>query len=248
MSEVPRDVICEECALYTKTGRSPSNVMTCALPFHKKPSKQSIIAAIEAWIPGLTIASARLSVNFWMQSVNHMQKVERRSPVKEDRLIFDTFSGASRPRHFNDAVVPCSSETAFYVMQTLNIANVDVLCFYDSGANTNLVQARLAFEAEFEHVSTNTVCFKVAGGGEVVSDHGQYAAVLGPDLEGEYHEIECQAVEAITTNFPTFDLRQAVDEAQSHMGRWRKFPPKIGGAEVKLLIGIASTQLAPTLL
>ena len=80
------------------------------------------------------------------------------------------------------------------------------------------------------------------------SDFGQYAAVLGPDAMGEHHEVECQAVESITTNFPTFDLRQAVDEAQNHMGKWRKFPPKIGGTEVKLLIGIASTQLAPQML
>jgi hypothetical protein len=81
LAEVPRDLICEECAL--GWGRSPNNVLVCASTCHKKPSNQSIINAVETWIPGLSIArlGARLSVNSWMQSVNPVQKAKQ-SPSK----------------------------------------------------------------------------------------------------------------------------------------------------------------------
>jgi uncharacterized coiled-coil protein SlyX len=85
LAEVPRDLICEECALCW--GRSPNNVLVCASTCHKKPSNQSIIKAVENWIPGLSIArlGARLSVNSWMQSVNPVQKAKQ-SPSKEKIL------------------------------------------------------------------------------------------------------------------------------------------------------------------
>jgi energy-coupling factor transporter ATP-binding protein EcfA2 len=162
-------------------------------------------------------------------------------------LVFDTFTGKSRPVTEKDKIVAPSSETAFYVMQTLNICNEPCLTFYDSGANTHLVQARLAEGAGFHLLSRNSIVFRVAGGGEVTSDYGQYSALLGPDRHGELHEVECQAVETITTSFPIFDLQDVAKDAEAFMGGNPIFPPSIGGQEVKLLLGIHSTQIAPRL-
>jgi hypothetical protein len=50
-------------------------------------------------------------------------------------------------------------------MQTLNISGIDVLTFYDSGANNNLVNNRVALEAGFRLLSRNVIRFGVAGGG-----------------------------------------------------------------------------------
>ncbi len=47
--------------------------------------------------------------------------------------------------------------------------------------------------------------------------------------------------------FPTFRLDDVITEAKATVGSHHVFPQEIGGAPVKLLIGIRSTQLAPVL-
>jgi hypothetical protein len=68
-----------------------------------------------------------------------------------------------------------------------------------------------------------------------------------PDVNGNIHDIECQAVDQITGTFPTFRLDDIITEARATIGSHHVFPQEIGGAPVKLLIGIRSTQLAPVL-
>jgi hypothetical protein len=91
-------------------------------------------------------------------------------------------------------------------MQQLNIADEQVLTFYDSGANNNIVEYRLARDADFQQIGKNSVSFNVAGGGSLRSDYGQFSAILGPDVNGDFHDLECQAVGKITGDFPTFRL------------------------------------------
>jgi len=172
------------------------------------------------------------------------------SPPQEDRsaLVYDTIRGRVRPLHHRDPVIKTSPETPCYVMQVLCIAGIDVLVFYDNGANNNLIALQVAVEAGFRLLSKNTIRFNVAGGGYVDSDCGQYAAVLGPDTNGNYHDVECQGVETITTLSPKFDLEPLHEMASQAIGGRPTLPPSIGGSEVKMLIGIRSTQLAPRLL
>jgi hypothetical protein len=66
-------------------------------------------------------------------------------------------------------------------------------------------------------------------------------------VNGNIHNIECQAVDQITGTFPTFRLDDIITEARATIGAHHVFPQEIGGAAVKLLIGIRSTQLAPVL-
>ena len=66
MSEVPKDLICEGCALYNSRG--PSNVLTCTKPSHTKPKWRDAIKAAENWVPGLSIAGlgVNLSLTHWI--------------------------------------------------------------------------------------------------------------------------------------------------------------------------------------
>jgi hypothetical protein len=144
-------------------------------------------------------------------------------------------------------VVSTPSECACYVMQQLNIAGQRVLAFYDSGANSNIVEYDLARDAGFHQIGFQTVSFNVAGGGSVRSSYGQFSAILGPDVNGNIHDIECQAVDQITGTFPTFRLDDIITEARATIGSHHVFLLEIGGAPVKLLIGIRSTQLGPVL-
>jgi hypothetical protein len=163
--DTPLNMICEDCVAACPQGKVPSNVLTCALPRHRKIVQAQLIQFAEDWIPNLSIRrlGVQLSVNF---SCADSYVTEYRPPQNPDEpsLVFDTFTGESRPRTEKDKIVTPSSETAFYVMQTLNICNKPCLTFYDSGANTHLVQARLAEEAGFLLLSRNSIVFRVAGG------------------------------------------------------------------------------------
>jgi hypothetical protein len=58
------------------------------------------------------------------------------------------------------------------------------------------------------------------------------------------NDIECQAVDRISGMFPTFRLNDIIREAKATIRGHHVFPQEIGGAAVKLLIGIRSTKLA----
>ncbi len=54
--------------------------------------------------------------------------------------MYNTQTGKTRAVNINDRVVSTPTECACYVMQQLNIAGRRVLAFYDSGANSNIVE------------------------------------------------------------------------------------------------------------
>ncbi len=111
-----------------------------------------------------------------------------------------------------------------------------MLTFYDSGANQNIVQAKLARDVGFLQLSSEPTYVQVAGGGKIVTRHGQYSAVLGPCKDGRNYRLDCQAVTEITNCFPLVKLDPVVAEAQESLPDDTIFPREIGGDEVKLLI------------
>jgi hypothetical protein len=134
-------------------------------------------------------------------------------------------------------------------MQQLNIGGEDVLTFFDTGANVNLVEGPLAEKVGFTVLDNRCVSIGVAGGSRIWSEYGQYACVLGPDCNRQFHHIECQGLERITSFVPEFDLSEVANEAAvTFVDGHRLFYPKtVGGDRVKLLIGIKSTALVPKL-
>ena len=134
-------------------------------------------------------------------------------------------------------------------MQTLCIAGELVLTFFDSGANTHLVEGSLAEHAGFTVLGDHSVSIGVVGGGTIHSGYGQYSCTLGPDSSGRHHEIECQGLERISEEFPQFDLRPLHPEFRAAVpgARGQVLPSHIGGDRVRILIGVRSTELAPRL-
>jgi hypothetical protein len=209
------------------------------------------VEIMERWIPDFKAAALGVQVGVnWLQ-VNHSLVANRETEWKEDNagksLVYNTQTGKTRAVTIKDRIVSTPTECACYVMQQLNIAGRRVLAFYDSGANSNIVEYDLARDAGFHQIGFQTVSFNVPGGGSVSSSYGQFSAILGPDVNSNIHDIECQAVDQITGTFPTFRLDDVITEAKATVGSHHVFPQEIGGAPVKLLIGIRSTQLAPVL-
>jgi hypothetical protein len=248
VKEVPKDTICQECAGYASHTGTPLNIRCCSLPFHKKPVVKDAMEVMERWIPDFKASALGVQVGVnWLQ-VNHSLVSNREAEWKDDNagksLVYNTQTGKTRSVNITDRVVSTPSECACYVMQQLNIAGRRFLAFYNSGANSNIVENDLARDAGFHQIGFQTVSFNVAGDGSVRSSYGQFS---GPDVNGNIHDIECQAVDQITGTFPMFRLDDIITEARATIGSHHMFPQEIRGAPVKLLIGIRSTQLAPVL-
>ena len=266
-STTPIDLLCQDCANSARSHKDPPNVLLCGLG-HPKPLLQDLIPRLEAWITGFSAQAigSPITVNFVgppmivketdeelpaepLTEPEQNEIYEGEAPNRKVEIIYDTCTGESRPvDHERDVIVKASDESVGYVMQILSFKNQPVLTFYDTGANQNLVQARLARDANFLQLSAKPAKIGVAGGGEITTNHGQYVAVLGPCLDGRSYSIECQAVTQITEAFPKVSLQPIIDEAREVLPTETSLPTETGGGEVKLLVGIKQTELAPRLI
>jgi hypothetical protein len=78
---------------------------------------------------------------------------------------FDTVTGHKTCVPSGATIVSQSKEVAFYVMQTLRMNSNDVLTFFDSGANGNLICGDVADAADFMVVDPGPAVITVMGGG-----------------------------------------------------------------------------------
>ncbi|MFN9904616.1 MAG: hypothetical protein ACK56F_00645, partial [bacterium] len=97
--------------------------------------------------------------------MNHSLVASREAEWKDDNagksLVYNTQTGKTRAVTIKDRIVSTPTECACYVMQQLNIAGRRVLAFYDSGANSNIVEYDLARDAGFHQIGFQTVSFNV---------------------------------------------------------------------------------------
>jgi hypothetical protein len=247
ISEVPLETVCQGCAKSSRAEQPPPNVLCCGLPFHKKPPAGDIVAAMERFVLGFKAASLGVTPGVNVVRADPTTSLEQACEPSTPNWAYNMQTGTTKRVEAKDRVLTTSNQCACYIMQQLNIAGERVLTFYDLGANNNLVEFELAQDADFQLLSSNSVSFKVAGGGSVKTDRGQFSAILRPDVNGDYHDLKCQAVDRIMGKFPVFLLRDANEEANAAIGEGHVFPPEIGGTHVRLLIGIQNTQLAPVL-
>jgi hypothetical protein len=133
-------------------------------------------------------------------------------------------------------------------MQTVMMGGREATIFFDSGATTNLVEADFAETARLTALDKNSVRVGVMGGGFVETNHGRYSCLLGPDDKGQYHEVEMQGLDRITTDYPEIDLTPLWKEGDYAMGTTQRWPKKLGGGRVTMLIGIKTAHLMPRLI
>jgi hypothetical protein len=141
---------------------------------------------MERWIPGFKASSIGVQVGVnWLQ-IDHALILNRTNDCNNkapgESLVYNTQTGKTRVVNLTDRVVTTPSECACYVIQQLNIAGKQVLAFYDSGDDSNIVEYDLARDAGFQQIGFETVSFNVAGGSSVRSSYGQFSAILGPDV------------------------------------------------------------------
>jgi hypothetical protein len=254
IQEVPAELICADCASNMKIG-SPPCLLMCGLG-HTRPSQEDLRKSLEAWIPGLNLRSLGNQLNVGLTWVGvettatplmaHVTRTSKPSPQPLS-VVYDTATGQARPISRKDNIIRTSSEVAYYAMQTIRIKDQDVLVFFDSGSNGHLIEGELAEELQLEVVTDTMVPIGGLGGKTVWSDYGLYTVTLGPDTNGDLHELDIQGIRAITNKIPEVQLDALWSEAKMVVQDRRPMPVKIGGTRVNILVGIKSTRLGPKL-
>jgi hypothetical protein len=252
--EVPADLICPDCAQVAKNGKTPVCIVMCGIDTHRKPAIPELMRALEAWIPNLNFQRIGAQVTVNLTALGFHSTAFMPPPPRSktgpptpapNKVVYDTTTGRPQPISKNVLINKTSSESAFYAMQTVKIKNQEVLIFYDSGSNGHLIEGDLAEDLELDVVTSESVPVGALGGKAMWSEYGLYTVTLGPDMYGEYHELEMQGISSITNRLPEVDLQELWDEANLALHGRRQMPIKIGGSCAHILIGIKSTQLSP---
>ena len=255
LKKLPTLLVCQECAEVGGIKKPPLHVLMCARKEHVKPKSELLEDALGKWAPKFSDTKRQGPVvvgliSTYATSTTKPPRCKTSAPTgAKPAVCYDTTTGSTRRISKADMIVRPSKEDCFYVMQWLRIGGEDVLTFFDSGANTHLVEGELAEKVGFTVLSDRCVPIGTVGGGEMWSEYGQYACILGPDCEGVLHELECQGISRISRPFPEFDLRPLHHDSMLafHDGPQLCFPPSIGGDRVRLLLGVKSLGIAPRL-
>ena len=81
-------------------------------------------------------------------------------------------------------IIEESCHQACFIIQMLRIAGLMCICFFDSGANNQIVQLDFAKHAGFKQLSNRTSTVSVAGDG-CVKVEGLWHVYLGYDKKGK---------------------------------------------------------------
>ena len=264
VSSVPEVLICQGCREYaTEKGLAPFSIMYCRkikhgptrAPYHEiRDAFEKYMGKFPQNLPDDCI---KYSVNFAKQVFSlapcselvNCECCEKPSELSIDTPTIDTESGIKVPTRL-ERIVPEINEQSAYLMQILKIGTENVLTFFDSGANTNLVNGELALDQNLEIITKKPTKLTVVGGGTITTEMGKFRFNLGPTESGEFHEIKCQGINSVTSRFARYDLSEINDEFRSnkvHPYKGEILPQYAAGDEVKLLIGIKNNHLNPTL-
>jgi hypothetical protein len=63
--DIPEELLCKDCISTTKADCPIPNCLLCGLAHHEKPTKETLVAAFESWIPQLNLIAenVRLCLN-----------------------------------------------------------------------------------------------------------------------------------------------------------------------------------------
>ena len=256
IADVPADLVCADCATAMTYG-SPPCVLLCGISRHRKPTAADLASSLEAWIPQLNLQSlgTNVAINFTclgmhttaVPPASHFGKTSPPSSQRSN-VVYDTSTGLSRQISNKDTIVHQSQEVAYYTMQTIRIKNSDILIFFDSGSNGHLIEGELAESLGLDVLTDEMVPIGGVGGKTIWSDYGTYTVTLGPDVNGECHELDVQGLQTITHVMPLVQLEGLWPEANTVLKGRKPMSVSVGGSRVNLLVGIKSTRLGPKLL
>ena len=114
-------------------------------------------------------------------------------------------------------------ESFIYLMQNLSVGDSYCLTFFNSGANTHLIDGHLARQEELQLISSKAIPLGVIGGGSIKTEYGSFRFNLGPGEDSKYHEITAVGMENVTSGFGEYSLEEVIREnRESELKQWTK--------------------------
>ena len=124
------------------------------------------------------------------------------------------------------------------------------------GANIHLIDGPMAEALKLPVVNPKPTKLTVVGGAQLIPDYGVFKVNLGPNLDGEYFEVNCQGMNPVTSHFRRYSLDEINQEVKEvctskkssslTVEEVASLPKYIGGSAVHLLLGIKETRIHPT--
>ena len=101
----------------------------------------------------------------------------------------------------DEDICPESCESSIYLMQNLHVGDSNCLTFFNSGANTHLIDGQLDRQEELQLISSKDIALGVIGGGSIKIEYGSFWFNLGQGEDSKYHEITAVGMENVTSEF-----------------------------------------------
>ena len=244
-----KPILCNECLTFRKDKNirtSGFNVFFCVKREHNKHTNEQMMAMLKKYAP--KVDSEKFTKNVVMSiesvhrvAVNHQSKTRPPSEHPQE-VVYDSSSGERSL--LDKSLVPTPPNSpAVYIMQWLRIGESNCLCFFDTGANINMIDGAMAEREGVTVISQSVSVLKTVGGKEVTTDYGRYKLNIGPDTEGQSHGLECHGMSDVAGPFEKHSLEAINDELRSHpiyseMADNSPLPEYVGGTKVNLLLGI----------
>ena len=241
--DIPIALVCQDCLTQNNLDR---NVLLCE---QHKTNFNAIKKGLTEFL-AMFEESSRIVLAFSMLKVSPVKIKEN---VKSDPNTYNVTNGTViSTNEIRNQLRQESKEDSLYMLQTLSFNDCECLTLFDTGASGAAVNGEFAKRAGFQCIDTDQQFIAVAGGGTIPTGYGIFAANLGPLADGSYQRVNMLGINRVTGSIPEYDLRPLVQEVKtsqvSTLLAKETFPPKVGGSEVHLILGMKESLLVPKLI
>ena len=95
-------------------------------------------------------------------------------------------------------------------MQNLRVGDSICLTFFDSGANTHLIDGQLSRSEELQLISSKAIALGVIGGSRSWLSTEAFDSTW--DQDGKYHKITAVGMDNVTSGFGEYNLEEVIQE------------------------------------
>ena len=254
--QIPSILQCKDCKAVSKIDdKQTYSIMFCFSERHSKPSNCDIIKALELYVPEFESKHIDFSINIAYQlkkpkSIKMLSNSRTRAMDPDEPIsVYNTKSGVQELNSDED-IIKEPSGNSIQIMQLLNIKGKTVLTMFDTGANQNLVDGKLAEELSIKVIKPEPSLISVISGSKIWTEYGKYNLALGPIKEKDYFEMNLQGISSVTKSVPHYSLAQVNEVVRDSfkIDDYTTLPSYIGGDKVRLLIGLKNALIQPILL
>ena len=108
-------------------------------------------------------------------------------------------------------------------MQNLRVGDIDCLTFFDSGANTNLIDRQLVRNEDLQLISSKSTALGVIGGGSIMTEYSSFRFNLRPGNIAEEYKATASPSETTRNcrwdqGSPAPGYQEYTDSAYSYQG------------------------------